>query len=454
MIGAGCFAVLAGTLLVAQPAPMTIDADFSDWIGVDAIADPSNDAVGPFDLSFAEFRTEGTRLYASFDAGRVLNLQNGPSTDAPLCLDVRLWDARWVTIDLRNRKIDVPGKRKSVPWRDVGLLIAPTYASDRFEVSVDLWPLGVREGDSVLVGFSGSDSLDIGPVEVRFDQPTPRPANVGPVDRPSGTDLRIANLNTNHEGLLDPKETEGIARLLRAINADVFTFQEEWKSPADAIARRLNEINPGDTGAPWNVHKVDGCIIASRRELEPVINHNDRYAAAIIDPNGSSPILVLAIHPKCCGYIGSKEDRQRIEQTAEIIQTIAETRRDYHTRYPDRTELPVIVQGDWNLVGSDTPLQMLTDPNASALARFPLRHLDGRQVYTYYDEKSPFPPGLLDLVTYSPRGLKPLQGFVLDTQGLPAVELKRLGLRRNDSRSTDHLMLVADFTLSTTTAAR
>jgi len=106
----------------------------------------------------------------------------------------------------------------------------------------------------------------------------------------------------------------------------------------------------------------------------------------------------------------------------------------------------VVVVGDWNLVGSRTPLDVMLDKSSGpGLAHLLLRHLRGDDVFTWYqDELDAFPPGMLDVLVHSP-DLTPRRSFVLDTAELGDATLAKLGLQPDDSQASDHLMLVADF---------
>ncbi|MEO1511402.1 MAG: hypothetical protein AAFU70_04945, partial [Planctomycetota bacterium] len=111
-------------------------------------------------------------------------------------------------------------------------------------------------------------------------------------------------------------------------------------------------------------------------------------------------------------------------------------------------DVPVIVAGDWNLVGSNTPREILTAPDGPALDHMILLKTDGRDAATWRALNGlGFTPGLLDLVAFSPESLEPLGGFVVDTERMTPSELQALGLRPLDSLVSDHLMLVADFKL-------
>ncbi len=441
------------------PSYPRIDGDFGEWRWLpDEVrnsprhaqeGDAQGDATGAFDLTMARAVASGSDLLIQFDLTREITLQSGPEDEGSLSLDVALPDGRTLDIDLRLRRVELRGSDSAVEkshWSTVGLRTAPTHSSERFEIGLDLATLGLTPGDEVRINFTGSDALDK-PLVVRLGGESP-PIVVRPHGREPGTDVRIANLNTHHEGLVDPLTRDQIARMIRAANADIYTFQEEWDTSADAIAQRLGEIDPGDQGGVWNAHKIDGCIIASRWPLRPVISHNNRYAAAVVQRPGDAELLVVSVHPKCCGYAGSPEDVQRIEQMRDIARTIAEHRA---AGRPDANaqgaERGVVVIGDWNLVGSRRPLGEMTSDAASSprLRQLPLYDLTNRHAYTYYDQRGSFTPGVLDLVTYCPGTLTARNRYLVETQALPPSTLAAMGLEPGDSRGSDHLMMVADF---------
>ena len=108
----------------------------------------------------------------------------------------------------------------------------------------------------------------------------------------------------------------------------------------------------------------------------------------------------------------------------------------------------VVVIGDYNLVGSRTPIDILVNTQSPGLRHWMLPNLIGESVVTWRWDGARFPPGLLDLVTYGPGQLVARNGFVLDTGLLNQKELNRLGVKTDDSSVRDHLLLVADFGLS------
>ncbi len=422
---------------------VVLDGMFSEWSEHTLLAtDPVGDAVGGFDLSRVHAVSRGSTLYLAYDTGRTLNMQSGPGSEGTLVIELTLPDDHVLTVDMRKRKVFVTGGEKRIlSWSDIDYINTPTYAHDRFELRINLVGLNVRTGDTIDLQFSGSDSLDQ-PVPVTLADPPAVIKRRTPA-RMSGTDFRLASLNTLKDGLVDPARRDRMVRYLRAVNANIYCFQEEWDldDPKDITASIMQE----DSGGGQSHHNHD-CMIATRHELIPVPAETGPFAAAVVIIR-AEPILVISLHTKCCGYIGSPEDLQRIEQVKAVIHTIKRFREgQYGMQLEPYRHAAVIVVGDFNLVGSRTPVDLLTDRPAD-LKQWLLPNLIGQTTYTWRDDPSTFSPGALDIAVYSPDRLTPRNGFVLDTAQLNDTELGHLGLTGDESLVSDHLLMVMDFSL-------
>lgn len=442
MLFLDCVLLAMVVALGAFPDPKAVpslDGRLNDWVELPPAYPPPGEDLprGPYSLQRFDAAADGTRVWVALDFGREFNIQAGPAWEGPLCLEVLLPDGRRLCLNLRDRRIEFPVATDAAAprWPDIDLISAPTVASDQFEVRFDLSAYA-KAGDAVTIS-AHSSTLLAAPLVVRLGDPLVRP-EIRSGMRERGTCVRIASFNTHLDGFTDPKSTDALGRIVVAAAADVYCFQEQWKTPAEEIAARLVELAPAGQPA-WNVHKIDGCIIATHGQLEPVASGDDRHAAAIITVGHEPPMLVVSVHPKCCGYMGSHEDLQRIEQSLSIARTV----RGVQSSHPG---IPVVVIGDWNLVGSDVPMRVVREAVDPSLVRWSLRHLASTDEYTFYDRPGSFTPSVLDIVVHSPH-LKRRNGFILDSTTLPDEMLTELKLQRTDSRASDHLLIVADFTL-------
>ena len=169
----------------------------------------------------------------------------------------------------------------------------------------------------------------------------------------------------------------------------------------------------------------------------------DRAVAGLVELPTGKHVAVISAHFKCCGYASSDEDNLRIQQAEQIV---GEIKRMREGEIGEKAkDAPIVVIGDYKLVGSRKPLDVL---NKAGLADFLMRSPIDGSAYTWREldanKDQAFWPGRLDFVTHGPR-LKPLRGLVLDTAKLSADELKTLALHKEDSRASDHLLLICDF---------
>lgn len=437
-------AVQVALIRPAQAAGIRIDGDFADWKDVKVLShDPQGDARGAFDVTRVHATSQGTTLYLRFDTGHLANIQNGPDHEGSLLVTLGLPNKQILELDLRKRRAYFQSNpEKRIPWAHLAYIVGPTYAQDEFEFQIDLGRYGIGPGDTVSIQFSASDQLD-SPVAYTFVQPYPEPEH-RPSDRFPETDVRIVSFNTYVNGLSDPNRAPAMRRLLKAVDGDIYCFQEEWEATdIDKIVKRLTLLD--SVGLKY-VHKVHGNVIASRHPLRALPSGNTSYAAARIEINGRS-LVVMSVHLKAMGYIGNKDDLRRIQQAGILLETITEINRGAYNHPSKPQDMPGIVAiGDYNLVGSRTPMDLLAIQEITGLANWILPHLVGESIVTWRGGlRSSFSPGKLDYSLYSKDRLIPKNGFVLDSESLDQAELNRLGLEKTDSNVSDHLLMVSDF---------
>lgn len=159
---------------------------------------------------------------------------------------------------------------------------------------------------------------------------------------------------------------------------------------------------------------------------------------------GGRRLLVVVADLQCCGDDPqSWEEFLRRVEVREIRQLIR--------RILERTPVDgIVLAGDYNLVSTSVPLVILAGPYRSphlGLMPVELYHLNGSATWTWDGRGTRFPSRALDYQLYGPRALKVSAGFILDTEDLPAEELKQYGLQLNtSSQLSDHRPLVVEYT--------
>jgi hypothetical protein len=174
-------------------------------------------------------------------------------------------------------------------------------------------------------------------------------------------------------------------------------------------------------------------------------------------------------HYRCCGDTLNDPDRQR--QSDAFVNWMRDARTPGGAvTLPAQT--PMMVLGDFNLVGGPQPLTTLLDgdiqnnltygvdsppdwdgtANAQAVAYH--NSVAGGDTWTWRDDTQPFDPGRLDYITYTDSVLALQKSFVLNTVTMTASDRAAAGLQTYDSIYDDagiiydHLPVIADFRVS------
>ena len=233
-------------------------------------------------------------MYAAFSH----LVSSGLTADRTLRAVIDLPRGRQLTIDFRARTATLRGgDANRVPWSQLSFVCLPTYASREYELRIDLKKLGIAAGEKVRLNFSGSDELDSA-VPIALNT-TPQRQLHPSLTRDHNGQVRIANLNTLHQGLADDQRSESISRLLRAAQADIYCFQEE--SDEIPFRKAAPLLVPASDGQDVKLHWYGGCGIATPLPLEPIPMKLDRGAAALIELSNHKHVAVVSVHFKCCG---------------------------------------------------------------------------------------------------------------------------------------------------------
>ena len=254
--------------------------------------------------------------------------------------------------------------------------------------------------------------------------------------------FRVVSWNVQFGNLLDDKERA--ARILKALQPDVLLLQElDGDDTPQTLTRFLVETFDGS----WDVcctpvsgterhHKLRSAVATNRtlKSTQHVDSESWKQIKAIIstiDIN-KTPINFVSLHLRCCGGPTGEAEEQWQDEAWAIREAIE-----------SRQSPSFVVAGDWNLVGTTKPLQIVqTNEFAIVDAYQP----DGRINATWSDVTSSFTPSRLDWMLYSPKTLALVNSFVLDTADLDSETLHAHGLMSEDTAElSDHLPLVADF---------
>ncbi len=283
------------------------------------------------------------------------------------------------------------------------------------------------------------------PVEVIAKETPPASGQIARLDR---RDVRAVTWNVLKGALF--ANSEPAERLLRALDPDIICFQELGEETTEGVLRSwLNEHLPTTFGWEVMLREDQEVGVASRLSAVPVtaISGLDApdapqvRAASLLVAAAGRRVLVTSVHFKCCGRAGDHNDQQRVAEANAV-------RRLLRGAQFDLAPSGLLIMGDLNLVGSNEPLEIIrfqNDLNATDLqVANPFIRGDATNI-TWRDPEQPFLPGRLDYAFISDAVLRVTQSFVVDTDRLTESELTNVGLRREDSRVSDHLPVVVDF---------
>ncbi len=283
------------------------------------------------------------------------------------------------------------------------------------------------------------------------------------VDRQSADSFRLASYNVFFDQLFRLSNRDELIRLVNAVDADVYAFQEAFETSATAAKNLFDQIAPLPTGS-WQVHRGRNQLIISRYPLSlrftNVPGGTRGIAMAQVDlPDAhfSNDMYILNNHFPCC----DSGESQRIEESVAVVEWIADaiTVGGNIDLAPDTA---VAIVGDLNTVGGPLPLSNLlngisslrTDWDGSSMtdAR-PTHNNAGVDDYTWRDDTSPFLPGILDYIIYTDSVISAEHSFILNPSAMSGADLATTGLFATDIMRTkninvgdfDHLPLIVDF---------
>ncbi|MEE2907786.1 MAG: endonuclease/exonuclease/phosphatase family protein [Planctomycetota bacterium] len=340
---------------------------------------------------------------------------------------------------------------------DFGFVMAPTTASRQHEIRINRATLpSTGEGIRVILQ-SGNELPHTVQFEIRPARKQPPAQAILPATSPGS--IRIVSWNIERGGML--KRADLVKALLEEIQPDILLVQElEDNQDPKAIQALLNSLESDDSWTLAMSPRGSGLrtAVATRLPTTHVATFNHvtrsdapnrtlRASGLLVRGVDGPSVMAISLHLKCCGGLNGREDLTRISEVLSLRDAIAEAVEEHQP-------VGLIIGGDLNLVASPVPLEILRTGGQSMLgsnAEGDLvvatpRHLDGRDIYTWYDADSSYTPGQLDFVlTGGP--LVQSNAFVLDTADLAAVNTHQLPSKATEQAS-DHLPVVVDVRLN------
>ncbi|HWP39859.1 MAG TPA: endonuclease/exonuclease/phosphatase family protein [Tepidisphaeraceae bacterium] len=298
------------------------------------------------------------------------------------------------------------------------------------------------------------------------------------LDRELPVDVRVATWNIHNDSIfadVNPSRAQKFARVVRAVDADVWNFQEIYNHSATQIREMMNSVAPLAGGASWFVYKGGAeHAILSKYPLSLTASNTSPpgyrpVAMALVnlpDATHARDLYLMNAHYKCC----SGFDAERQMQSDAFVNWMRDARSPGGSiTLPAGT--PMVVLGDFNIVESFQPVTTLLTGDIQNETTFgpdsppdwdgsgmidaaPTHNAAGVEQYTWRNDLDIYPPSRLDFIVYTDSTMLGPHRFALNTVAMSPADRSAAQLGPFDSIlddagiTYDHLPLVIDFRLS------
>lgn len=447
-----------------------IDESYDDWNSIsNKTVDPVNDTNGLIDFKEMNIWNDSVYLYINFEINSEVNLQES----SKILLNIDIDNNSNTGKSVNGIGADVVydyGQRTGYYIRngiynnfshvECSLLSLPTVTAGKFEQALkrkfNVGNYLVNLGNKIRVSLSyDSSDGDIIPnqsggylYQMNADK---LQLPIFSIKKKSADHMRLMSLNVKQDGYFANEAP--YKRIIKSISADIFCFQEIYDhSSTDVLLKIKNYF-----GGNWFDAKVGTDIIVVSKY--PILKYMavGGNGAFLIDYNGKE-LLVINVHLYCCD-----NDSGRQTEVDEIMSFIKKAKSGAGT-FPIKKNTPIIITGDTNFVGKNRQRKTLIEGDIMNENSFGTDFLpdwdnsffeDAKPIttgypgsFTWKSNYSDYPAGRLDYILYSGSVLKLENTYVLNTDLLPRDILEEFQMNNEDSyNSSDHLPIVADFTL-------
>ncbi len=447
-----------------------IDENFDDWSNIsNKTVDPINDANGLIDYKEMNIWNDSVYLYINFEINSEVNLQES----SKILLNVDIDNNSNTGKSINGIGADVIydyGQRNGYYIRngiyynfshvECSLLSLPTVTSAKFEqaikrkfnVSNYLVNLGNKIRLSLSYDGSGGDIIPNQSGGYLYQMNSDKlQVPAFSIKKKTSDHLRLMSLNVKQDEFFVNEPP--FKRILKSISSDIFCFQEIYNHTSSDVSYKIKNYFGGN----WYDAKVGTDIIVVSKY--PILNFTaiGGNGAFLIDYKGKE-LLVINVHLYCCD-----NDTGRQTEVDEIMSFIKKAKAGTGTFFIKKNT-PIIITGDTNFVGKNRQRKTLIEGDIMNENSFGTDFMpdwdnsffeDAKPVTTGYPGSftwksyySDYPAGRLDYIIYSGSVIKLENTFALSTDLLSRDILEEFQMNNEDSyNSSDHLPVVADFTL-------
>ncbi|MGB0431388.1 MAG: T9SS type A sorting domain-containing protein [Bacteroidia bacterium] len=470
---------------MGQTINIAIDENYEDWDIVSPAIEDGGDVINGIDLLNLKVINDKERLYLYFNLDSEVNLVNNIiSQDLVLHIDtdndhttgekIQSGYGIDLTIDFLKREAYYYGTNTTtIYFGDLDFVSAPTVSTFNIEFSIN------RNSTVNEQRIFKADSIKILLQENEFGDRLPNIGNVytygfkdlnqteySPIDFEKANEklLRVTSYNVLlNSGWAGADKLKNLKSITKAINADVYAFQESRGTNANEAVDFLNNWLP-ITNRTWYAKKSGDLITCSKWPILETWTFERHLAVLIELPEVyNTNLLIINNHLSCCSNNEARQDQ--VDQFCDFL-------KDAKTEGGNVTiekNTPIVYLGDFNLVGFKQQIEtilegdiqnttkygptFLPDWDSTFLADAKPYHSDKNLVYTWRSlgNSKIYPPGRLDYQFYTDSKLQVDKSFVVNTAEMSANRLIKYNLIKDDSEATsDHLPVVVDYSIINT----
>ena len=455
-----------------------IDGFFNDWnTSVNTYVDDSSDSQGVELLDFSVCNDD-VYLYVKIRFGSEVDLTEQFYNPAEVLINIdadnNVSTGYFVNnigsefgINFIDRFIfddSDPNFVDTLSFYELDVIPLPTYSSDEFEIAISRTLLS----DTICISIRekiGNDFMpDNGSIFTYiFNNCSSPPLTSVNFSKNDPVNLRLMTYNVLSNGLINNSRSDAHRRIFSSVNADIITYQECGNTNYNDV---LSFLNTSSVNYPYIYPDLNsGNLTISKYPSVQSWQVSDKIDAELIDlPDSiySTDILILNGHPPCCSNNqGRQENFDAMIQFLYDAKTIGGV-----IDLPFNT--PISFSGDMNLVGYSEQYYTIVNGTISDTVTFgnggfpdwdntPLTdqicYFNERNIAYTWDKWNPsvgdFPPGRLDFVFFTNSVMSVDKSFIISTEHMSPSLLSQNNLFFNDSDASDHLPVIVDFILPT-----
>jgi endonuclease/exonuclease/phosphatase family metal-dependent hydrolase len=448
-----------------------MDGIFTDWEGITTKVVESDNFPG-LDILSLSISNDNENLFLKIEVADFFDLQDDEFISIVIDADNNA-NTGFPTNGLgseiayyfgnKNSFINYPNTTFIGNHSDLQLISLPTITSNIFEISIKR-SLSTVDGDmtmgntisiSVFNGNSGDQIPNQSGGMQYMMESHPTFESDYNILKTNPSFKRIMSWNMLFDAFLDP-EREAIAKdVIAGLNPDIIAFQEVYGTPMSDIADFLNDALPNADGSSWQYAKTGPDVAVFTRDFLEASQEIDGNGIFLLYDDDNNPMIIYNVHLPCCDNDISRQ--QEIDHILSVI-------RDKNVNFLYEDDTPIIITGDFNMVGLAQNLTSFLDGDVDNEMQYGMDFnpdWDGSSLedanpyitgfpsnFTWSNDGSNYNPGKLDWMFYSGSVMNKQNAFVFNTKFLPEDELNSLNLTADaTSIVSDHLPLIVDFSI-------